>query len=78
MMNPDLFRAILAMDAYNRTGGDVQGRSLAVEGSKIGNVTVGLARGVDSSGFLPNPTSTKRHSRKSSRIEEPISIFKLR
>jgi hypothetical protein len=52
MMNPDLFRAILAMDAYNRTGGDVQGRSLAVEGSKIGNVTVGLARGVDSSGFF--------------------------
>jgi hypothetical protein len=46
MMNPDLFRAILPMDAYNRTGGDVQGRSLAVEGSKIGNVTAGAGGGI--------------------------------
>ncbi len=50
--NSDLFLAILAMDAYNRVGNDVTGRNLAVAGNSLGNVTLSLARGNNSSGFF--------------------------
>jgi hypothetical protein len=40
-MTPDLLKAILAMDAYNRQGGDVVLRGLVVEGTQVGSAHVG-------------------------------------
>jgi hypothetical protein len=55
-MNQDLLQAILAMDAYNRTGADDTPRNLVVDGTRIGNVNVlSGANGVSedrSSGFF--------------------------
>jgi hypothetical protein len=51
-MTSDLFLAILAMDAYNRTGGDVETVGLAVQGGSIGDATLGPPRGDNASGFF--------------------------
>jgi Ca2+-binding RTX toxin-like protein len=54
-MNPnsDLFQAILAMDAYNRVGGNVTSRNLAVaDTGSIGNVEISVTGGDNASGFF--------------------------
>jgi hypothetical protein len=53
-MNPtsNLFLAILAMDAYNRIGGNVTTRNLVVPGQSVGDVSLSTTRGDNDSGFF--------------------------
>jgi hypothetical protein len=50
--NSSLFLAILAMDAYDRTGGNVTSVNLVVTPSSVGNVNVSTAAGDNSTGFF--------------------------
>jgi hypothetical protein len=51
-MNSDPFLAILAMDAYNRTGGDVTTLNLVVPTQLIGDVKVDVSGGDNFAGFF--------------------------
>ena len=57
--NSDLFQAILAMDAYNRIGGDVTARNLMVDTTSLGNVDLSDAKGDNASAWMfSDPSST--------------------
>jgi hypothetical protein len=62
--NSDLFQAILAMDAYNRIGGDVTARNLVVDTTFSATSIYRMLSVTTPRAFLPNRMLIRPHVKK--------------